>query len=61
MGAQLAAEAATNRKIAQALYLSPKTVEMHLGRAYRKLDITSRAELATTLVEPTASLADQTA
>jgi DNA-binding CsgD family transcriptional regulator len=58
--AQLAAEGATNRKIAQSLYLSPKTVEMHLGRAYRKLDIASRAELATTLAETPGSAADVT-
>lgn len=55
--AELAAEGATNRKIAQSLYLSPKTVEMHLSRAYRKLDIASRAELATALAEPTATAA----
>ena len=40
-----AAEGKTNRQIAAALFLSPKTVEFHLGRAYRKLGITSRAEL----------------
>ena len=43
--ARLAAEGMTNREIAQSLYLSPKTVEMHLGRAYRKLGIASRTEL----------------
>ncbi|MTD44915.1 AAA family ATPase [Conexibacter sp. W3-3-2] len=36
----------TNREIAQALFLTPKTVENHLGRMYRKLGIGSRAELA---------------
>ena len=40
-----AAEGKTNRQIGAALYLSPKTVEFHLGRAYRKLGISSRAEL----------------
>jgi DNA-binding CsgD family transcriptional regulator len=39
----------TNREIAQSLYLSPKTVEMHLGRAYRKLGIASRTELEAAL------------
>lgn len=34
-----------NKEIAQALFVSRKTVEMHLGHAYRKLDIHSRAEL----------------
>jgi DNA-binding CsgD family transcriptional regulator len=35
----------TNREIAQALFLSPKTVEFHLTRIYRKLDLNARAEL----------------
>ena len=47
--ADLAAEGSTNRQLAQALYLSPKTVEMHLSRVYRKLDISSRGDLATAL------------
>ena len=37
---------ATNREAAAALFLSPKTVEFHLGRVYRKLNIRSRSELA---------------
>jgi DNA-binding CsgD family transcriptional regulator len=40
-----AAEGKTNRQIGATMFLSPKTVEFHLGRAYRKLGITSRAEL----------------
>ena len=39
------AEGKTNRDVAAALFLSPKTVEFHLTRVYRKLDIHSRAEL----------------
>ena len=39
----------SNREIAQALYLAPKTIEMHLSSAYRKLDIRSRAQLAEVL------------
>jgi DNA-binding CsgD family transcriptional regulator len=39
------AEGRTNRDVAAALFLSPKTVEFHLTRVYRKLDIHSRAEL----------------
>ena len=43
--AGLAADGRTNREIAQALFLTVKTVETHLSHAYRKLDISSRAEL----------------
>jgi DNA-binding NarL/FixJ family response regulator len=44
--ATLAADGQTNREIAQALFVTPKTVEVHLSSAYRKLDIRSRRELA---------------
>ncbi|WP_169542138.1 ATP-binding protein [Solirubrobacter soli] len=47
--AQHAAKGLTNREIAGQLYLSIKTVEMHLGRVYRKLGIKARAELAQAL------------
>jgi DNA-binding CsgD family transcriptional regulator len=40
------AEGHTNREIAQTLYVTPKTVEAHLARAYAKLGIAGRAELA---------------
>jgi DNA-binding CsgD family transcriptional regulator len=43
--ARLAGSGLTNRQIASALQISPKTVESHLGRVYRKLAIRSRAEL----------------
>jgi DNA-binding CsgD family transcriptional regulator len=43
--ALLVAEGRTNRDVAAALFLSPKTVEFHLTRVYRKLNIHSRAEL----------------
>ena len=43
--AELAAKGGTNREIAQTLFVTEKTVETHLGRAFRKLDITSRRQL----------------
>ena len=42
----MAADGQSNREIAQALFLSLKTVEMHLSASYRKLDVHSRSELA---------------
>ena len=44
--ARLVAGGATNREAATALFLSPKTIEAHLSRIYRKLRIRSRTELA---------------
>lgn len=44
-----AAGGATNRNIAQDLFVSQRTVEMHLTNAYRKLGISSRAELTAAL------------
>ncbi len=41
----MAADGMSNPQIAQALFVSLKTVETHLGSAYRKLDIHSRSEL----------------
>ncbi|WP_323136205.1 AAA family ATPase [Micromonospora sp. NBC_01655] len=43
--ARLAARGRTNRAIADELFVSPKTVEANLARIYRKLGITTRAEL----------------
>lgn len=43
--AMMAAEGATNKKIAQALFVTVKTVEMHLSAVYRKLGVRSRREL----------------
>jgi DNA-binding CsgD family transcriptional regulator len=47
--ADIAASGATNREIARRLYLSPKTIEMHLRSAYRKLDLPGREGLAAAL------------
>ena len=47
--AAMAAEGLSNPEIAQALFVTKKTVEAHLGHAYRKLGIRSRGELAAAL------------
>jgi DNA-binding CsgD family transcriptional regulator len=52
--AQMAAEEVSNKEIAQALFVTVKTVEMHLSRVYRKLDIDSRRQLAGALSAPAA-------
>ena len=44
--ADLAAEGASNRQIARALFVTTKTVEVHLTSVYRELDIGSRVQLA---------------
>lgn len=53
--AQIAAEGPSNKEIAQALFVTVKTVEMHLGRVYRKLDIGSRGELSAALASRVAA------
>jgi DNA-binding CsgD family transcriptional regulator len=47
--AELAASGLTNREVADALFVSPKTVESNLAKVYRKLGIRSRAELGATI------------
>jgi DNA-binding CsgD family transcriptional regulator len=42
---ELAAAGGTNRELAQTLFVTEKTVETHLGRAFRKLDVSSRRQL----------------
>jgi DNA-binding CsgD family transcriptional regulator len=49
--AELAAAGRTNKDIAQTLYVTLKTVEVHLSSSYRKLGISSRRELEQALAE----------
>ncbi|WP_162830083.1 helix-turn-helix transcriptional regulator [Amycolatopsis palatopharyngis] len=44
--ARLAAQGLTNRQIAEALFLSPRTVEQHVAKALRKLGLQTRVALA---------------
>jgi DNA-binding CsgD family transcriptional regulator len=44
--ALVVARGATNKEAGAALFLSPKTIETHLGHVYRKLEVRSRTELA---------------
>ena len=47
--AALAADGLTNREIAQKLFVTPKAVQWHLRNVYRKLDVSSREDLAENL------------
>jgi DNA-binding CsgD family transcriptional regulator len=49
---ELAATGLRNSEIAAQLFLSTKTVEANLSRAYRKLGVRSRTELATAITHP---------
>ena len=49
--ADMAARGDSNAEIAQALFVTLKTVEMHLTHVYRKLDITGRSELKRALAQ----------
>ena len=44
--ARLVAQGQTNREVADALFMSPSTVQANLKRIYAKLGVRSRTELA---------------
>jgi DNA-binding CsgD family transcriptional regulator len=47
--ATLVAQGRSNKEVASILFLSPKTIEFHLGRIYRKLNVANRTALAAAL------------
>jgi DNA-binding CsgD family transcriptional regulator len=48
----MAVQGMTNKEIAQALFVTLRTIEMHLSNAYGKLTITSRRDLRAALETP---------
>ncbi|ATZ22388.1 Putative HTH-type transcriptional regulator [Streptomyces lavendulae subsp. lavendulae] len=52
--AELAAAGLSSRQVAERLVLSTRTVDTHLGNAYRKLGVSSRVALARLLGPPVA-------
>jgi class 3 adenylate cyclase/DNA-binding CsgD family transcriptional regulator len=54
--AAMAAEGLSNREIAQALFVTLRTVEMHLSNAFRKLGVSSRTQLPAALTAPEAAV-----
>jgi DNA-binding CsgD family transcriptional regulator len=59
--AQLAVDGMSNKEIAQTLFVTIKTVELHLSSAYRKLEISSRTQLDNALLTPAPSPAPASA
>lgn len=47
--ADMAAEGMANREIAQALFVTPRTIEQHLYNTYKKLGIQTRVQLTDAL------------
>ncbi len=54
--AAMAAEGMANREIAQALFVTQRTVEMHLSNAFRKLGISTRTQLPHALASPSTTI-----
>ena len=54
--ALLVGQGLTNREVAAALFISPKTVEHHLSNVYRKRGLRSRSELARAIATATSTL-----
>jgi DNA-binding CsgD family transcriptional regulator len=57
--AALVADGRKNREIGEELFMSVATVEAHLTRVYRKLEIGSRSELARLVADGTVALSDE--
>jgi DNA-binding CsgD family transcriptional regulator len=49
--ATLVGQGAASSDVAAQLFISPRTVEYHLAKVFRKLQISSRSELAASLLE----------
>jgi DNA-binding NarL/FixJ family response regulator len=54
--AELACDGLTNREVAQALFVTARTVEGHLTHVFQKLNITARTDLAQALESPAPAL-----
>jgi DNA-binding CsgD family transcriptional regulator len=54
--AELVAQGASNRDVAEQLFIRPRTVELHLTNVYRKLGVGRRSELVTALEADTLAL-----